>query len=134
MSAASIDEQVKKTANAIKGKVPVLYQPAFIQQRTGGTDVEIVGVPDFLILDGNSYLIRDSAMAFGSTWKTTPKFCSKFSFMDGCTRGVLALLPRDCKSTLAPTRLSPSMTAGRHCLLCGVRATPDHQATEHRTL
>jgi predicted RecB family nuclease len=29
----------------------------------GGTELEIVGVPDFLILDGGGYLIRDSKMA-----------------------------------------------------------------------
>ena len=64
MTAASIDEHVGKTADAIERKVPVLYQPAFLaRERIGGTDVEIVGVPDYLILDGDNYLIRDSKMA-----------------------------------------------------------------------
>ena len=64
VSAASLEEQVKKTADAIEAKVPVLYQPAFLAlERICGTDVEIVGVPDYLILDGNGYLIRDSKMA-----------------------------------------------------------------------
>jgi len=64
MTAASIDEHVGKTADAIERKVPVLYQPAFLaREKIGGTDVEIVGFPDYLILDGNSYLIRDSKMA-----------------------------------------------------------------------
>ena len=63
-SAASLEEQVKKTADAIERKVPVLYQPAFVlTEKICGTDVEIVGVPDFLILDGSNYLIRDSKMA-----------------------------------------------------------------------
>jgi predicted RecB family nuclease len=63
-SAASLEEQVKKTADAIERKVPVLYQPAFVTtEKICGTDVEIVGVPDFLILDGDGYLIRDSKMA-----------------------------------------------------------------------
>lgn len=64
VSATCLEEQVKKTADAIAEKVPVLYQPAFLANETlGGTDVEIIGVPDFLILDGNGYLIRDSKMA-----------------------------------------------------------------------
>jgi len=64
VSAASIEEHVRMTADAIKRKVPVLYQPAFLTlERICGTDVEIVGVPDYLILDGNGYLIRDSKMA-----------------------------------------------------------------------
>jgi predicted RecB family nuclease len=64
VSATSLEEQVKKTADAIAEKVPVLYQPAFLAtERICGTDVEIVGVPDYLILDGDGYVIRDSKMA-----------------------------------------------------------------------
>lgn len=64
VGAASLEEQVKKTADAIAEKVPVLYQPAFLAtERICGTDVEIVGVPDYLILDGDGYVIRDSKMA-----------------------------------------------------------------------
>jgi predicted RecB family nuclease len=64
VSAASLEEQVNKTADAIAEKVPVLYQPAFLAtERICGTDVEIVGVPDYLILDGDGYVIRDSKMA-----------------------------------------------------------------------
>src|ERR1700674_2236262 len=58
VSATSLEEQVKKTADAIAEKVPVLYQPAFlVTERICGTDVEIVGVPDYLILDGDGYVI-----------------------------------------------------------------------------
>jgi uncharacterized protein len=64
VSVASLEEQVKKTADFIETKVPVLYQPAFLAtERICGTDVEIVGVPDYLILDGDGYVIRDSKMA-----------------------------------------------------------------------
>jgi predicted RecB family nuclease len=64
VSAASLEEQVKKTADAIQKKVPALYQPAFlVTEKLSGTDVEIVGVPDYLILDGDGYVIRDSKMA-----------------------------------------------------------------------
>jgi predicted RecB family nuclease len=64
LSAPSLLEQVEKTAVAVAKKVPFLYQPAFLANAVlGGTDVEIVGVPDFLILDGDGYLIRDSKMA-----------------------------------------------------------------------
>jgi len=64
VSDASLYEQVKKTADAIASRVPILYQPAFLANAVlGGTDVEIVGVPDFLILDGDGYVVRDSKMA-----------------------------------------------------------------------
>lgn len=64
VSDACLQEQVKKTAVAIAQKVPLLYQAAFSANAIfGGTEVEIVGVPDFLILDGDGYLIRDSKMS-----------------------------------------------------------------------
>jgi predicted RecB family nuclease len=64
MSDTSLQEQVRKTSDAIAKKLPILYQAAFlVTERFGETEVEIVGVPDFLILDGNKYLIRDSKMA-----------------------------------------------------------------------
>jgi uncharacterized protein len=64
VSDASFDEQVRKTADAIANKVPILYQAAFlVTEKIAGTDVKIVGVPDFLIFDGDGYLIRDSKMA-----------------------------------------------------------------------
>ena len=64
VSDASLHEQVKKTADAIAKKVPVLYQAAFlVTAMIGVSEVEIVGVPDFLVLDGDGYLIRDSKMA-----------------------------------------------------------------------
>ena len=64
LSAFSLHEQVMETAEAITKKVPILYQPAFLANAMlGGTEVEIVGVPDFLILEGDRYLVRDSKMA-----------------------------------------------------------------------
>jgi len=44
--AASLDGHLKKTAETIERKVPVLYQPAFLAtEKFRGIDVEIVGVP-----------------------------------------------------------------------------------------
>ena len=64
LSDASFHEQVKRTADAIAKKVPVLYQAAFlVTEKIGESEVEIVGVSDYLILDGSGYLIRDSKMS-----------------------------------------------------------------------
>jgi predicted RecB family nuclease len=64
VDAPSFDERVKVTADAIATKMPVLYQPAFhVTETICGIEVEVVGVPDYLILDGEGYLIRDSKMA-----------------------------------------------------------------------
>lgn len=64
VSDTSIHDQVKRTADAIASRVPLVYQAAFlVMEKIGDSEVEIVGVPDFLILDGDGYLIRDSKMA-----------------------------------------------------------------------
>jgi predicted RecB family nuclease len=64
MTDASFQEQVRKTADAIAKKVPILYQAAFlVTAKFGKSEVEVVGVPDFLILDGDGYLIRDSKLS-----------------------------------------------------------------------
>ena len=60
LSAPSLHEQVKKTADAIDKKVPIQYQAAFLAtEKIGESEVEIVGVPDFLILDRGGYTIPD---------------------------------------------------------------------------
>ena len=64
LSTVLLGERVGRTLEAIATKVPVIYQPAFIvRYKIVGTDVEIVGIPDFLILDGDGYLIRDCKMS-----------------------------------------------------------------------
>ena len=64
LSGLSEDERIQQTQDAIARKVPVLYQPAFrVLHQIAGTEVEIVGQPDFLILDGDGYLIRDSKIS-----------------------------------------------------------------------
>jgi predicted RecB family nuclease len=63
-SDASFHEHVKRTADAIAQKNPIVYQAAFsVSTVLGEAEVEIVGVPDFLIFDGDGYLIRDSKMS-----------------------------------------------------------------------
>ena len=52
-----------KTQKAIAAKTAVIYQPSFrVMTFIDGIDCEVVGDPDFLILDGE-YIIRDSKMA-----------------------------------------------------------------------
>ena len=60
----SFEAQVEKTSEAIAKRVSVMYQAAFlVRERIAGIEVEIVGVPDFLILSRTGYLIRDSKLA-----------------------------------------------------------------------
>ena len=64
LSAMSEEERVHRTAGAVAARVPALYQPTFrVSQQIAGTDVEIVGQPDFLILDCDGYIVRDAKLA-----------------------------------------------------------------------
>jgi predicted RecB family nuclease len=58
------EQQAARTLAAIRTPVPVIYQGEFrVQASICGTSVEIVGRPDYLILDGNGYVIRDSKLS-----------------------------------------------------------------------
>ncbi len=58
------DQRVQRTGDAIRNRVPVIYQGELVKSTDiDGTEVEIVGRPDFLIWDGDGYLIRDSKLS-----------------------------------------------------------------------
>ena len=58
------EQRLRRTSEAIANKTPVLYQPAFrVKHVFGATEVEVFGIPDFMILDGDGYVIRDAKMA-----------------------------------------------------------------------
>ncbi len=64
LSRLAEEDRIRKTLEAIANRVPILYQPAFrMKHILGATEAEIVGMPDFLILDGDTYVIRDAKMA-----------------------------------------------------------------------
>lgn len=64
ISVVEREQQVAMTLVAIHACVPVIYQGEFrVQTTLCGTPVEVVGRPDYLILDGGSYVIRDSKLS-----------------------------------------------------------------------
>jgi predicted RecB family nuclease len=64
LSEVTEEERIRRTSEAIASSVPVIYQPAFrVIHRFGEIDAEIVGLPDFLIYDGDGYNLRDAKMA-----------------------------------------------------------------------
>jgi uncharacterized protein len=57
-------QQASRTLEAIRGRVPVIYQAEFECESTiSGSPVVVVGRPDFLIFDGDGYTIRDSKLS-----------------------------------------------------------------------
>ena len=64
MRAIPLDQRVQTTRDAITNEVRVIYQGEFATETTlDGALVKIVGRPDFLILDGGGYVIRDSNLS-----------------------------------------------------------------------
>lgn len=64
LSAVSPDQRAQRTIEAMRNHVPVIYQGELACDMVlSGTHVSIVGRPDFLILDRDDYLIRDSKLS-----------------------------------------------------------------------
>ena len=60
----SPDQRVQQTLEAVRNQVPVIYQGELACETTlDGIRVTVVGRPDFMILDGDGYLIRDSKLS-----------------------------------------------------------------------
>jgi len=65
LSSGTLDERISRTKEAVSKRSPVIYQGVLKANLViGGTDCEILGIPDFIILeDDGSYVIRDSKMS-----------------------------------------------------------------------
>ena len=64
LSVVRPEERQRRTLEAIRNHVPVVYQGEFgSDAHFDGTQVNVVGRPDFLILDDDAYLIRDSKLS-----------------------------------------------------------------------
>jgi predicted RecB family nuclease len=63
-SQIEFSQAVLRTIEAVEARIPIVYQPA-LETATllNGIQTEIVGIPDFLILDSSGYVIRDAKMA-----------------------------------------------------------------------
>ncbi len=74
LSRIPIKERFAQTQQAIAAGAPVIYQGALrADANLAGEDCEIVGIPDFLILDKGGYLIRDSKIARRITEEDHPE-------------------------------------------------------------
>lgn len=65
LSPGTLDERISLTKEAVGRRSPVIYQGVLRAGPViGGTACEILGIPDFMILeDSGSYVVRDSKMS-----------------------------------------------------------------------
>jgi predicted RecB family nuclease len=64
LTVVPVAERCQRTLEAIRNRIPVVYQGEFAcNAQFDGTQVSIIGRPDFLIFDHDGYLIRDSKLS-----------------------------------------------------------------------
>ena len=64
LSTASFTERIYKTKDLVRSGVSIIYQPGFAVDATLGTiQRTITSQPDFIVREGNSYIIRDCKIA-----------------------------------------------------------------------
>jgi len=64
LSTASFPKRVYKTKQLVRSGVSIIYQPGFVVDATRSPlERTITGQPDFIIREGNSYIIRDCKIA-----------------------------------------------------------------------
>lgn len=74
LSGIGVEERKARTLEQIRRRSPVIYQSSFeAQTRLNGVQCTIIGQPDFLILQDDSYLIRDSKISRRITEKDHPE-------------------------------------------------------------
>lgn len=69
-----LEERAERTLAAIGLGERVLYQPVFVGRAVvDGEGLELVGIPDFLLRDGDSYRIRDAKLSLHADEKNHPE-------------------------------------------------------------
>jgi predicted RecB family nuclease len=77
----ALDERVERTVSLLKAGCALLYQPVLkVQTDFDGVAYEAIGEPDFLIREGDGYVIRDVKMARRVDEKNHPEILLQLQF------------------------------------------------------
>jgi len=81
MRHGSLEERAEKTLAAVAAGAVVLYQPVLMcSSEVDGAACELVGAPDFLIREGNGYVVRDVKMVRRVTEDDHPEVILQLQF------------------------------------------------------
>lgn len=70
----TLEERQRRTLEAINAGVPIIYQPVLSATvRLGSHDCAVVGIPDFLIREGDGYVIHDVKISRRITEQAHPE-------------------------------------------------------------
>ena len=66
--------RLERTLEEIHKRTPVIYHPLFkSSMEILGRNIDVIGEPDFLVLDGDNYLIRDAKISRRLTERSHPE-------------------------------------------------------------
>ena len=66
--------RLERTLEEIQKRTPVIYHPLFkSSMEILGRNIDVIGEPDFLVLDGDNYLIRDAKLSRRITERSHPE-------------------------------------------------------------
>lgn len=95
VSQADISERLRKTKDAAQASTPVIYQPTLqVNTVLNGVDVEVFGIPDFLIRDGNGYVIRDAKLSRSISEDAHPEILLQVQLYGWLFEGVFGTPPK----------------------------------------
>jgi len=69
----SLSERIHRTREAVRRKAPVIYQPVFEATAELSATRTVIGEPDFLIREGQGYVIRDCKISRRITEQDHPE-------------------------------------------------------------
>lgn len=89
------EERQVRTLDAIQAAVPVIYQPYFATGlELNGHVCEVVGIPDFLIREGDGYVIRDVKMSRRINEKDHPEIIWQLRLYAWLFELAIGIVPR----------------------------------------
>ncbi len=62
LNEGNFEDRISRTSDAIQRSVSVIYQ-GILRARFPGKDIDVVGIPDFLVRQGSTYRIRDCKLS-----------------------------------------------------------------------
>jgi len=94
LSRGSFEERRHATAAAIQRREPKLFQPMLAAPAGFAPDTEVIGVPDFLLLEGDSYVVHDCKLSRRTDAGDHPEITAQMELYGWLLEAATGLRPR----------------------------------------
>ena len=90
-----LEHRLQESKRAVASRLPALYQPILATNiELAGVPCEVIGEPDFLILEADRYIVRDSKLARRITHADHPEIIAQMSLYGWLFEQTFAEPPR----------------------------------------